>query len=181
MAIMDSRWQAQADRLEAIKLLLLDVDGVLTDGFIHYNDAGIESKPFYVRDGLGMRLAMENDLSVGIVTGRKSKALEHRCRDMGITLIFQGVLQKATVLDQACRQTGVDTHQVAFIGDDIIDLPLLKRVGLAIAVADAHPLVIAAADIVTRAAGGRGAAREVCEAILMARGRWQSALARFEA
>ncbi len=167
------------EALARIRLLLLDVDGVLTDGGIVYDDRGAQTKVFDVKDGLGMRLLMDAGIGVGIVTGRRSDALAVRCRDLGIDLVFDGVADKASVLETVLRRCGLRAQQVAYAGDDLPDLPLMRRVGLPIAVADAHEAVRGAAALVTRRAGGRGAVREICERILESQGLWQSALKRF--
>jgi len=166
-------------KLKRIKLLLLDVDGVLTDGGIIYNDNGSEIKVFNVKDGLGMRLLMEAGIHLGIVTGRRSNALYGRCKDLGINLIYDGVGNKIDVLDELLDQTGVSAEEVAFIGDDLPDLALMKIIGLSIAVGDAHKSILDNADMVTSAKGGQGAVREVCETILKAKGLWENILERF--
>ena len=168
-----------ASPLAQIKLLVLDVDGVLTDGRIIYTDSGEQIKQFSSRDGLGLRLLMDNGIQVGIITGRISGALTHRCRNLGIDLIFDGIFNKAEALDRMARRTGIDPAGMAFMGDDLIDLPAMARAGVAIAVADAADEVKARADIVTRAAGGHGAVREICDAILKAAGLWENALKPF--
>ena len=168
------------DKLKHTKLLLLDVDGVLTDGSIIYNDSGDETKVFNVKDGLGIRILMKAGIQVGIVTSRTSKALKHRCNNLGISLIFDGVHDKTSVLELISKRTGLPAEDIAFIGDDLIDLPLLKRVGLSIAVADAHETVIENVDMVTLKKGGAGAVREVCEAILKAQGLWSKVLEYFQ-
>ncbi|OEU63266.1 MAG: phenylphosphate carboxylase subunit delta [Desulfobacterales bacterium PC51MH44] len=165
--------------LKGIKLLILDVDGVLTDGGIIYNDNGMETKVFNVKDGLGIRLLMEAGINLCIVTGRSSNALYNRCKNLGITHIFDGIRDKAAILDHILDQTGVSAAEVAFIGDDLPDLALMKMVGLSIAVADAHKTVLENADMVTSAKGGNGAVREACEAILKAQGLWENILERF--
>ena len=163
---------ALSEKLKQIQLLLLDVDGVLTDGDIIYSEDGSEIKIFNVKDGLGLNLAINAGITVGIVTGRKSKALYHRCRDLGIQLIFDGVRNKAELLPKITDQTGVDPHHIAFVGDDLPDLALMRLVGLSIAVADAPKIVREASDWVTSAKGGHGAVREVCEALLESKGIW---------
>jgi len=168
------------NKLKRIKLLLLDVDGVLTDGSIIYNDNGTETKIFNVKDGLGIRLLMEAGIKVGIVTGRTSKALYHRCTNLGISLIFDGVHEKTSALELILKKTGLLAEEIAFVGDDLIDLPLLRRVGFSIAVADAHETVIEHADMTTSAKGGAGAVREICEAILKAQGLWNKILENFQ-
>ena len=117
-------------KLKRIKLLLLDVDGVLTDGGIIYNDNGAETKAFNVKDGLGIKLLMEAGIHLGIITGRRSNALYSRCKDLGIKLIYDGVGNKIDVLDALMDQTGVSAEEVAFIGDDLPDLGLMKMIGL---------------------------------------------------
>ena len=160
-------------------MLLLDVDGVLTDGSLVYGSQHEELKTFNVRDGLGIRLALEAGIRVGIVTGRGGAALDRRCRELGITLVFEKIKNKASILDQILTQHAVGGAEVAFVGDDLIDLPLLKRVGLPIAVADAHPEVRRVAAWVTRAPGGKGAVREVCEGLLSAQGHWDGILRKY--
>jgi len=167
------------NRLERVRLLLLDVDGVLTDGAIIYNDQGEEIKAFNVKDGLGIRMLMQAGIQVGIVTGRSSGALRHRCDNLGIDLIFDGVRDKAAVLDRILETCAVPPDEIAFMGDDFPDLPLFRLIGLSIAVADAHPLVASKARIITAAGGGKGAVREVAEEILKARGLLDDALGRF--
>jgi len=166
-------------KLKRIKLLLLDVDGVLTDGCIIYNDKSVETKVFNVKDGLGVSLLMQAGVKVGIVTSRYSKALYHRCNNLGISLIFDGVHEKISVLELISEQTGLRAEEIAFIGDDLPDLPLMRKVGFSIAVADAPKTVIENVDMVTSAKGGAGAVREVCEAILKAQGFWNKILERF--
>ena len=165
--------QTILNKLKRIKLLLLDVDGVLTDGGIIYNNDCVETKIFNVKDGLGIRLLMEAGIKVCIVTGRSSNALYHRCKDLGIVHVFDGVSDKAATLDLVLKQISLLPGEIAFIGDDLPDIPLMKRVGLSIAVADAHEIVIENVDVVTTFKGGAGAVREVCEAILKAQGFWK--------
>ncbi|RPH47581.1 MAG: phenylphosphate carboxylase subunit delta [Desulfobacteraceae bacterium] len=166
-------------KLEKVKILLLDVDGVMTDGNIIYTDGGAEIKTFCVKDGLGIRLLMNSGIKIGIVTGRTSEALRHRCKNLHIEYIFDGVLNKAVILDKIVEITGIQTPEIAFMGDDLPDIPIMRGAGIPIAVADAHEKVIESACIVTSAKGGNGAIREVCEAILKARGEWESVLKRF--
>jgi 3-deoxy-D-manno-octulosonate 8-phosphate phosphatase (KDO 8-P phosphatase) len=165
-------------RLEQIALILLDVDGVLTTGQVIYNDTGQETKEFHVRDGLGIRMLMEAGLTVGIVTGRRSMALVHRCRNLGINLLKDGIRDKAAALEDILKETGVPAAATAFVGDDLPDLPIMRRVGVPIAVADAHDLVKQTAMMTTRAMGGCGAVREISERILQARGDWEPLIKR---
>lgn len=159
-----------------IKVLLLDVDGVMTNGEIIYSDAGTETKAFNVKDGLGIKLLMNAGVTVGIITGRRSGALLHRCADLGIDLIYDGIQNKGAIIDAVVSRTGAKAHEMAFVGDDLPDIPLLKKIGLAIAVADAHDAVKKVAHRVTVNKGGQGAVREVCESILAAKGRLEDCI-----
>jgi 3-deoxy-D-manno-octulosonate 8-phosphate phosphatase (KDO 8-P phosphatase) len=162
-----------------IKLLLLDVDGVLTDGSIIYSDSGEQIKSFNTQDGLGLKLLMESGIRVGIVTGRSSKALHHRCNNLGIDLIFDNVKDKASVLETILSQTQIAATDMAFMGDDLIDIPIMRKVGLAICVPDAPHELKQCAHIVTNRKGGHGAVREICEGILKAQGRWEIIMKRY--
>lgn len=157
----------------------MDVDGVLTDGRIVYDDNGVQTKEFSTKDGLGIRLLMDFGVQVGIITGRESKALYHRCNNLGIDLLFQGVKDKTAALNGILKQTGISARETAFIGDDLPDLSVMKTVGLPIAVADAQKDIILNSKIVTAAKGGYGAVREVCEAILKAKNLWPEVINRF--
>jgi 3-deoxy-D-manno-octulosonate 8-phosphate phosphatase (KDO 8-P phosphatase) len=166
------------NRLKQIRLVLLDVDGVLTSGNIIYSDSGEQIKIFDVKDGLGIRLLKEAGIEVGIITGRRGKALQHRCDNLGIDLIFDGIQNKALALHDIQAETGIPIEAMAFVGDDLPDLPAMKKVGLAVAVGDAVSLVREQAHMVTHAGGGKGAVREVSEAILKARGLWEDLIER---
>jgi len=166
-------------KLQNIRLLLLDVDGVLTDGSITYTDAGEQVKSFNSKDGLGLRLLMDAGVKVGIVTGRTSGALLHRCANLGIEMIFDGIKNKAESFEAIVRNTGLAPEQIAFVGDDLMDLPAMTRAGLSFTVADAPAEVKDAADMTMNLPGGRGAVRQVCETILKARGDWDRIIARF--
>ena len=167
------------DKFKRIKLLLLDVDGVLTDGGIIYDDTGAETKVFNVKDGLGIKMLMGAGIEVGVVTARTSKAVVQRCDNLGISLVFAGVHEKSGVLADISKRTGIPAEEIAFVGDDLVALPLMREVGLSVAVADAHETLLENADMVTTARGGAGAVREVCEAILKAQGLWEKTLERF--
>lgn len=167
-----------ASRFKKIKLLLLDVDGVLTSGEIIYSDSGEQIKIFSVKDGIGIRLLKEAGIQVGIITGRKGKALQHRCDNLGLELIFEGIRDKEKVLDDIRTKTGIPYDAMAFVGDDLPDLPVMKKVGLAVAVADASEMVRQHAHVTTRAGGGKGAVREISEAILKAQGLWDDLINR---
>ena len=170
---------ASLEKLKHIQLLLLDVDGVLTDGSIIYNDAGSETKIFNARDGFGLKLVLQAGIKVGIVTGRSSNALRHRCDNLGIRYLFDGIADKAIILEKIAAQTGVGPDNAAFVGDDLPDLPIMERAGLSIAVADAHEIVRQKAAWTTQARGGHGAVREVCEALLKAQGLWDQIMERY--
>jgi 3-deoxy-D-manno-octulosonate 8-phosphate phosphatase (KDO 8-P phosphatase) len=167
------------DKFNQIKVLLLDVDGVLTDGSLYYDGKGVEIKVFNVKDGLGLRLLLQTGIQVGIITSRRSAALRERCRDLGITYIFDGVKNKAAVLDDIMALTKASAAEIAFMGDDLVDLPIMRAVGLPIAVADAHESVRQAAYLTTTAKGGRGAVREICETMLKVKGVWEDILRRY--
>ncbi len=160
-------------------MLLLDVDGVLTDGKITYSDSGEQIKSFDSKDGLGLRLLMDAGIKVGIITGRSSNALNHRCKNLGINLLFDNVSDKAAVLDKIIQETGIQTQGIAFIGDDLIDLPAMRKVGVAVTVNNAPTDVKTHADIVLSKNGGNGAVREFCEDILKAKGLWNEIMKRY--
>ena len=166
-------------RVAAVELLLLDVDGVLTDGSVIYADDGSELKRFHVRDGSGLKLWHAAGKRSAIVSGRKSVAVERRASELGIRLVLQGRDDKLAAFAEALAATGLRPEQVCVIGDDLPDVPVLRRCGLAVAVADACPEVRAAAHHVTAAPGGRGAVREAIEWLLTAQGRWAELTARY--
>jgi 3-deoxy-D-manno-octulosonate 8-phosphate phosphatase (KDO 8-P phosphatase) len=163
-----------------IRLVVFDVDGVLTDGSLYLGDGGEEYKAFYSRDGLGMSLLQNTGVKIGIITGRTSQVVQYRMQSLGIKHVMQGVSDKLPALMQMCQVEGVDAAQVAYVGDDVIDVPVLKHAGLAIAVADAHSSIFPYVHWRTQANGGRGAAREVCELIMHAQGTLTAQLQYFE-
>ena len=165
------------ERARSVRLLLLDVDGVLTDGRIIYTDAGQELKFFHVRDGHGIKLAQQFGIEVALITGRHSEVVNHRAQDLGITRVFQSVRDKIAILRELLDLLTLEPRQVAAMGDDLVDLALFRQVGLAIAVADAVPEVKDAAHWVTSFPGGRGAVRETCELLLQAQGFWDRIIA----
>jgi 3-deoxy-D-manno-octulosonate 8-phosphate phosphatase (KDO 8-P phosphatase) len=167
---------AVTGKARKIKLLLLDVDGVLTDGRILYDEKGQEMKCFHVQDGQGIRWLLTEGIKVGFLSGRSSKAVEMRAKELGISFLFQGIKDKMMLYGQLLQKTKLGTEQVSFMGDDFIDLRLLKNVGLSICVSNGHPLVQKEVDYVTQAAGGWGAVREVSEMIIKAQGKWESIL-----
>lgn len=167
-------------KIGKVKLLILDVDGVLTDGRIVIDDAGMESKEFDVRDGHGLRILMRFGIDVVLVTGRRSRVVEHRAADLGITEVHQGILNKAEVFTEILKRRDIIPEETACVGDDLVDIPLLRRAGFSVAVADAVPEARRIADYVTQHRGGRGAVREVCEVILKVQNRWADVAARYE-
>lgn len=175
---MDASAPLQA-RCAAIELLVLDVDGVLTDGRIVYADDGTEVKNFHVRDGAGLKLWQHVGKQAAIISGRTSRVVEVRAAEVGIGHVVQGAAEKLPSYRELLRTTGFREEQVCYVGDDVPDLPLLRRCGLAVAVADACTDVLADAHHVTRAPGGAGAVREVIELILRCQGHWQRLLERF--
>jgi 3-deoxy-D-manno-octulosonate 8-phosphate phosphatase (KDO 8-P phosphatase) len=152
-----------------LELLVLDVDGVLTDGGLWFGAKGEQLKRFHVRDGHGIKLLQTAGVGIAVISGRRSAAVSTRCRELGIRHVRQGVADKSRALDLLLRRLALHESQVACIGDDTPDIPLFARVALAVAVSDAHPLARRAAHCCTRLPGGHGAVREVCDWLLAAR------------
>jgi 3-deoxy-D-manno-octulosonate 8-phosphate phosphatase (KDO 8-P phosphatase) len=173
--------QAITEQARKIKLLIMDVDGVLTDGRIYYNAQGEESKSFYVQDGLGLKLLQSTGVRLAIISGRADRCVEHRAQALGIDFYFGGIHNKQEALNQLLEQAAVSLEECAFIGDDLIDLPVLRRVGLAVAVPAAPTLVRQHAHYVTGFPGGQGAVRELTELIMQAQGSFDAILARYMA
>ena len=160
------------EALKRTKLLALDVDGVLTDGTIYISPAGEVFKGFNAKDGMGISCALRNNLQIAVITGRQSPIVERRCQELGIKLLRQGVKDKRLVLEQMAQQLGLTAKEVAYMGDDLNDIPAFAAAGLNIAPADASIEVLAVADIITKAKGGRGAVREAITMILAAQDNW---------
>ena len=163
---------AQARR---VRMLILDVDGVLTDASLLYGRDGEELKAFHARDGSALKALAEAGVGIAIISGRTAAAVERRADDLGVRHVHLGCADKAAALTELVTNTGIGAERMAHVGDDCPDLPLFARVGMAIAVADAHPLVRERANYVTALPGGRGAVREVCDLLLFAQGRWPRA------
>ncbi len=163
-------------RAAQIKLLIFDVDGVLTDGRLIFGDDGLEYKAFHSRDGHGMKMLQSSGVTVGIITGRTSKVVEHRMANLGITHIYQGKAEKLPAFEELINELGLQPEQVAYMGDDVVDLPIMLRVGLAVATNDAHSLVSKHAHWQAPHNGGQGAARDLCELIMEAQGTFDSAM-----
>ncbi|MGV8056532.1 MAG: KdsC family phosphatase [Smithellaceae bacterium] len=168
------------DKLKKIKLLILDVDGVMTDGRIVMDDSGREIKQFDVRDGHGIKLIQRYGIKVALLTGRKSEVVKHRALDLGIKEVYQKAFNKKEIFAKILQKNKLDSSEAAFIGDDIIDIPVLKAAGFSSAVADALEVVKKSVDYVTQNKGGRGAVREVCEMLLQAQGQWPEVAAKYE-
>ncbi len=167
-------------KAEKIRLLLMDVDGVLTDGSIVYDNEGKELKFFFVRDGHGIKLLHKFDIKTGIITGRVSKIVEHRAKELGIEFVFQNVADKGYIIEQIINEGFYRPHEIAYIGDDIVDIPVFKRVGFRVTVPDASYDVRDEVDYITLNYAGKGAVREVCEIILKAKGLWQGIMEEYQ-
>lgn len=167
------------ERLKNINLLLLDVDGVLTDGRIIFDSNGVESKFFNVKDGHGIKMIQRAGIEVGIISGRKSLVVTNRAAELGIKIVYQGAVNKLEPYRQILAENGRQDHEVAFMGDDVIDIPVLRRVGFAAAPADAVEEVFPHVHFTARNRGGWGAVREVCDLMLKAQGKWEEATARY--
>lgn len=163
----------------AIKLLVLDVDGTLTDGGLYFDSAGGEMKKFHVRDGLAITAAMACGLKVGVISARQSPIVERRMAELGVTLLMQGQRDKKIAFETLCQQAGVLPEEAAYMGDDLLDLPAMVMCGYAIAVADAAAEVRYAAHHTTQLPGGRAAVREAIEHLLRQQGRWDAVVDRY--
>ena len=171
--------QLNREKLQNIKLLLLDVDGVLTDGKIVYTDSGEQIKAFDVKDGHGLKLLMRSGAEVVLITGRESKVVLHRAGDLGIQEVYQKITNKLEIYEKILKEKNLKDIHVGFVGDDLIDIPVLKRVGFSAAVEDAIPEVKEIVDYVTSKKGGEGAVREVCELLLKSQDKWKELTERY--
>ena len=165
--------------LDRIKLLLIDVDGVMTDGRIIYLDDGGEAKAFDVKDGHGLKLLQRAGIQVGIITGRQSEVVARRAAELGIEIVCQGAKDKMLPFRQILDKLGLEPSEVAYVGDDLVDLPVMRRVGFSATVADAVEEIKPYVDLVTSRPGGRGAVREICDFLLKESGRWASVTNRY--
>lgn len=164
-------------RAARVKVMIFDVDGVLTDGSLTYDANGEATKTFYVLDGLGIQLLQKTGVQTAIISARQSPIVVTRARDLGINHVYQGIHDKRVAFAKLLEATGATVEQCGYIGDDVIDLPLLTKVGFAVTVPTGHPEVQHRAHYVTRAPGGRGAVREVCDMVMRAQGTYEQALA----
>lgn len=158
------------EKAAKVKLVVFDVDGVLTDGSLIVGDDGEEYKAFYSKDGLGMKMLQQSGVEIAVITARTSNVVIYRMQNLGIKHIYQGRLEKLPAFKEILNEIGISAEQAAYVGDDVIDLPVMLSAGLAITVQDAHPLTIQHAHWQTPHNGGRGAARDVCELIMQAQG-----------
>jgi len=166
-------------RAAKVRLFIFDVDGVLTDGSLSYGPEGESMKTFNVHDGLGIKLLQESGVKTAIISARRTPIVQARAKDLGIDFVHQGGHDKLTPFKALLEQLGLDASQVGFIGDDVVDLPILSRVGFAVSVPNGRPEVHARAHHITQAAGGRGAVRETCEFVLRAQGSYDRIMAQF--
>ena len=162
-----------------VELILSDVDGVLTDGGIWYDNQGVELKAFHIRDGLGIKLWQRAGFSFGLLTARTSHIVKVRAQELGIQLVRQGFENKLPAAQDILRELRLDADQACYIGDDLTDLPVIRHVGLGVAVADAVAEVRSAAGYITKSPGGRGAVRELIELVLKSKGRWEDVIQRY--
>lgn len=167
------------ERAKHLKALVLDVDGILSDGFVTLTNSGDEIKSFDIRDGLGMKLVQKIGLYVIIITGRKSYIVEKRMQDLGVDLVYQGREDKGKALQEACKQLNLQPQECLYMGDDWPDLSAFALAGMSVTVPNGHIELRRRADFITQAYGGRGAVREVCDVLLMAQGQYDQILAEF--
>jgi 3-deoxy-D-manno-octulosonate 8-phosphate phosphatase (KDO 8-P phosphatase) len=170
---------ANVERAAKVKLFIFDVDGVLTDGSLHYGAEGEAFKTFNVQDGLGIKLLQESGVQTAIISARRSPQVTARAKDLGIDFVHQGGHDKLTPFRALLAQLGLTEEEVGFIGDDVVDLPILARAGFAVGVPNGRPEVLARVHHVTQHAGGRGAVREICEFVLRAQGNYDRIMAQF--
>ena len=166
-------------RAEKVRMAIFDVDGVLTDGRLYLSDSGEETKAFDTQDGQGMKMLRASGIEIAIITGRTARCVELRAQNLGISLLFQGASDKLAVYNELLRSQGLTPEQTAYMGDDVVDLPVLLRCGFAIAVPDAPDIVRQHAHYVTKRRGGRGAVREACELLMRMQGSFDAQLAAY--
>lgn len=171
--------EALKERILSVRLVIFDVDGVLTDGGITIHDDGSESKTFDVKDGHGIKLLQRSGLQAALISGRFCASVEHRAKGLGIEHVYQGIHRKVEAYEKIKAATGLEDRHMAYVGDDLIDIPVMRRVGFAVCVQDAVDHVKPFAHYVTQRPGGKGAAREICELILQVQGLWEGVTARY--
>ena len=168
-----------ARKAAKVRLFLVDVDGVLTDGGIIHDGHGVETKRFHVRDGHGIKMMQRAGIEVGIITGRTSEAVRIRAEELGISLVRQGIFEKTAEWREILGEKGLSPEESAYVGDDIVDIPLLRQVGFAATVADAEEYVLSEVDFVSSRRGGHGAVREIVEFVLQSCGTWEKVSAKY--
>lgn len=171
---------ALREKIQSVRILILDVDGVMTDGGIIFDHQGNEAKKFDVRDGHGIKMLMRTGVEVVILTGRTSQAVGYRALDLGISEVYQGIRDKMVVFEKILKEKNILPAQVAYVGDDVVDIPVLKRVGFSATVADGSDYVKGVVDYIAERGGGRGAVREICELIIKAQGKWMETTGKYE-
>ena len=176
---MNSVVTAAANKAAKLVLMGFDVDGVLTDGTLYFSSQGDEIKAFSSLDGHGLKMLRRTGVEIAIISGRSSRALELRAQNLGITELHMGVEDKRALLIELAARRGIELAQTGYMGDDVVDLPILRACGFSAAVADAHTEVLARVDYVATKGGGRGAVREVCDLIIRAQGKWDAAMAEY--
>ncbi len=162
-----------------IKLIIFDVDGVLTDGGLYFTEDGTEFKRFNALDGHGIKMLKDNGVEPAVISARESNAVKHRMENLGIVHFYQGQADKVVAFNDLLQKLNLSATEVAYVGDDVIDLPVMTKVGFAVAVANAHDLVKQHADLTTEKSGGNGAVREICDFILKAQGNFDQAMAKY--
>lgn len=166
-------------RAQKIRLLILDVDGVLSDGRIYIDDKGTETKAFHVHDGLGIKLLQQMGIVVAVISSRHTSSVTLRMKNLGVEHVYQGQQEKLSAFNELLSTLSLSAEQVAYVGDDLVDIPLLRRVGFSIAVANANTAILSYTHWVTKTKGGKGAVREISEFLLTAQNKWQDALAKY--
>jgi 3-deoxy-D-manno-octulosonate 8-phosphate phosphatase (KDO 8-P phosphatase) len=172
--------QSRIEKAKKIKVLVLDVDGVLTDGTLFFDNKGKEYKGFNVQDGLGIKLMQKAGIQIAVISGRSSKPVELRMAMLGVKLVYLGQLEKGIALEEILHKTGCNADEVAHVGDDLIDLPVFTRVGFAVAVRNANEQILPYVDWQTELSGGQGAVREVCDFILQSQGKLEALVESFK-
>jgi 3-deoxy-D-manno-octulosonate 8-phosphate phosphatase (KDO 8-P phosphatase) len=167
-------------KAKQIKLLILDVDGILTDGQIILSDSGDEIKHFNVRDGHGIKMIMRYGIEVAFLTGRASRVVNHRAKELGVLEVYQGIFDKVKVCAEIIKKKSLQFNEIAYMGDDVVDVPLLRRAGFSATVHGASEYVKNFVDYITTKGGGKGAVREVCEIILQVQGHWEELAKKYE-
>lgn len=177
--LIDRLGKDNVDRIKKLKLMIFDVDGVLTDGSIIYTDSGSEIKIFDVQDGHGLKLLMRAGIEVAFLSGRDSRVTDLRARELGVQYVYQNIKRKLDAYEDIIGRLNLRSQEVGYVGDDLIDIPVMKRAGWAVTVPNASVYVLPYAHYITRKSGGRGACREVCDIVLQVKGLWRTVTSRY--